>query len=57
MGSFTLSLDKKYTMKAETIRNERYPNLTVDDAIKEFLRASLDAAVPDAPVTLEEDKP
>jgi hypothetical protein len=45
MGTITLSLDKVYTKKAEIIRDKNYPNLTVDNAVKEFVKDCLNAKV------------
>ena len=50
MGSFTLSLDKTYSRKAEILRDKCYPTMTVDDAVKEFVKDSLNAKVSDEDV-------
>lgn len=47
MGTITLSLDKNYTRKAERLRDKCYPNMSVDDAVKEFVKDSLNAKVSD----------
>lgn len=51
MGTVTLSLDKSYTKKAEIIRDKKYPHLTVDNAVKEFVKDCLNAQVPDKDIS------
>jgi hypothetical protein len=47
MGTITISLDKDYMRKAEIIRNKCYPALLVDEAVKEFIKDSINAKVSD----------
>ena len=47
MGTITISLDKDYMRKAEIIRNKCYPTFLVDEAIKEFIKDSINAKVSD----------
>ena len=47
MGTVTISFDKDYMRKAEIIRNRFYPTLVVEDAIKEFIKDSINAKVSD----------
>jgi hypothetical protein len=51
MSSFTISLDEKLTRKGEILRDEKYPTSTFEQAMKQFLRDTLDAAVPDSRIT------
>lgn len=47
MGSTSVSLDKTLTKKMEIIRNRCYPTMNVDDALKEFMRDSINAKISD----------
>jgi len=51
LGTFSVSLDENYSRKAEKMRDKTYPDLSVEQAIKSFLRDSLDKAIPDGKVT------
>lgn len=53
MGTTSISLDKVYTRKMEIVRDKCYPKLTVDDALKEFVKDSLNAKVSDEQVMKE----
>jgi len=44
MGTITISLDKEKTAKCEQIRNALYPELSFDDAVKEFVYHSIATA-------------
>jgi hypothetical protein len=50
MGVHQVSLDKVYERKMEVVRDKCYPALTVDDAVREFVKDSLNAKVSDEEV-------
>lgn len=47
MGTITISLDKSYMRKMEIIRNKCYPGMLVDEAVKEFVKDTINAKVSD----------
>jgi hypothetical protein len=47
MGTITISLDKSYMRKMEIIRNRCYPSMLVDEAVKEFVKDTINAKVSD----------
>ena len=50
MGVHQVSLDKVYERKMEVVRDKCYPALTVDSAVSEFVKDSLNAKVSDEEV-------
>ena len=50
MGTVTISLDKTLARKAERLRDKCYPTYSVDDAVKEFFKDSLNGKISDEEV-------